>query len=374
MFWHKSDQELFRDAYNRFTENLLVSILKENPGENVIISPISFMTLLTIAAESTSGKTKKEIEKFLSPKQKYKNFLDSLFSSADVLSGKNFQTANAVCVNQRVSASVKSDYIDHVNSDLQGKFFSSENIIQDVNQWVCEKTNGRIEYIADDSMKDMLFFLLNAVTFDGIWDETYQDDDVKPGIFKNADGTRSHREMLHCCESGYIENDKFTGFIKRYRNSFYSFMTLLPNDNGQKEMINSLAGIDFSELFDNVKWGIVKTSMPKFQIDFDKDLTAYCKKSGINDLFSPSANFSPMTSEKIMAESVLHKAFICVDEAGTMAGAVSAMIYMRGLPSPKKYKVDLNRPFIFVIMHDESMIPVFAGIVNHLDDQKDHKH
>ena len=217
MVLFKSNQELFRETYNRFVENLLESFLRDYPGENVIISPISIMLLLTIAAESTSGKTSKEIEKYLCSKQNFKNFLESLLISTDIVSGKNFKTANAVCVNQKILSSVKREYIDHVNSDLQGRVFSSENIVQDVNKWVGEKTDGRIEHIADDSMKDMLFCLLNAVTFDGLWDETYQDDDVKSGIFTNADGTRSHREMLHCNESGYIENDRFTGFIKHYR-------------------------------------------------------------------------------------------------------------------------------------------------------------
>lgn len=63
---------------------------------------------------------------------------------------------------------------------------------------------------------------------------------------------------------------------------------------------------------------------------------------------------------------VLHKTFIAVDGLGTRAGAVTAVIMADNAvmeQEPPK-EVYLDRPFLFMILDNQTDLPVFIGYVS----------
>ncbi len=366
MFFGKNDRDLFLKQYNHLSASLLLDVLKEHQEENVIISPFSILMLLTIAAESTAGETKTQITDYLCGKMDYDSFLNEMLSSGNAIYGKQFRSANAVCVNSKIRDSVSNDYINRVNSVLHGKFFSSENMSRDVNEWVKEMTGGKIDQVADNSINDMLLCLLNAVSFEGEWLFPYTKENIRDGIFTSSDGTAQSCNMMNRGEHNYVEGKNFTGFTKAYKDGIFSFMALLPKKEGKENLIRLLSNRNFSEIYKNRKSAFVHTSMPKFRYDFTAELTAYCKRKGIEKLFRPHADFSPVTPENLMADSIFHKGYISADENGTKAGAKTAMLAYRGALPGKIYNVHLNRPFVFAVIHHETMLPIFAGVVNYI--------
>ena len=48
--------------YNRLTERWIKEYAEEREGENVVFSPFSLISLLSIAADATEGRTREEIE------------------------------------------------------------------------------------------------------------------------------------------------------------------------------------------------------------------------------------------------------------------------------------------------------------------------
>ena len=111
--------------------------------------------------------------------------------------------------------------------------------------------------------------------------------------------------------------------------------------------------------------------MPEFRLEFTKELTGLCKALGIKELFTDDADFSPMTSEWLKVDSILHKAYIDVNQKGTKAAAVTVAYCVGGLPPKMNFKeVYLDRPFVFALMHGVTGLPVFIGVVRHLDDAK----
>ena len=67
--------------------------------------------------------------------------------------------------------------------------------MNDVNKWVSEKTNGVIKEAADDSMKDMLACLMNAIAFEAKWGRPYEAIVIFEDEFHNADGTTCEVDM-----------------------------------------------------------------------------------------------------------------------------------------------------------------------------------
>jgi serpin B len=174
--------------------------------------------------------------------------------------------------------------------------------------------------------------------------------------------------MLYSKEGYYIENEFFTGFRKPYKGNQYSFMALLPkkprNDRFFRKAIEK---IDFTRIFESARLKDVHVSMPEFTTEFGTDLKGLFMNMGIKEIFSDRADFSPLSGAWLKADSIIHKAKIEVDRKGTKAAAVTAMfVYAAGIPSFEYKVVDLDRPFVYAIVHNETGLPVFTGVVNEI--------
>ena len=116
----------------------------------------------------------------------------------------------------------------------------------------------------------------------------------------------------------------------------------------------------------------IEIRMPEFKFSYEAELSDFCRNQGIETVFSDHADFAPMTEEWLKVESVAHKAVIKVDRNGTEAAAVTHAVMLLGCPpdsiKKKRKMVRLNRPFLFAIMHNETELPVFVGIVNCIEE------
>jgi serpin B len=88
---------------------------------------------------------------------------------------------------------------------------------------------------------------------------------------------------------------------------------------------------------------------------------------GMGDVFDAStADFGRMAPGlNICISEILHRAVMKVDEAGTVAAAVTAVCMTKSCapraPLPKKVKID--RPFIFVVYDRNKKVILFAAKV-----------
>lgn len=378
----KNQIRRYRDKYNTLaTETMKYLALSDN--NNVVFSPFSVLMLLSIAADSVDGVTKQEILDVVGSDMPYENYRDMvsemqrLFTETisvdsedeDYTSGGEIVSANAVYIKEDFKGTLNADYEDRL-SKYHGKLFASKNIVDDVNAWVKENTRGLIDRIADDSMSQMVACLMNAIAFESEWAELYDEDEIYEDEFTDVDGTAYEVQMMDSTEYEYIENDLFTGFIKPYKDLEYSYMALLPRNEGKEAISHVIDSLDLSRIFESSQSIKVYVTMPEFKYDLDRDMTDLFKKMGITTLFTPQADFSPMSSEWLMMDAIIHKAHIEVDRKGTKAAAVSMGVVVCGCaPSLEEYKsVRLDRPFIYAIVNNLTGLPVFAGIVNHIGD------
>ena len=362
--------EDYTGKYNEITRSLIKHFAKVKKGENIVLSPMSVIMLLGILADAVGGKTRDEIVRIIGDGFSYEELMTILKQIQEEASETGaLMSSNAVCVNDTIKGSIKDGYEEHLKESFDGRLFLSADIVKDVNAWVKEKTNGMIENAADESMNQTLACLMNAIAFCAEWMEEYEEDDIHEGDFNNADGTVSEVQMLESSEDTYIEDDFFTGFMKPYKDEQYAFMALLPKKKSVSFLLRAVKQIDFGKLFDAASYGTVYVTMPEFKYDFGENLTALCEEMGIHTVFTPEADFSPMSSEWLKVDSILHKAHIEVDRHGTKAAAVTMAVVVAGCaPDFDNIKeVRLNRPFIYAIMDTKTGLPVFTGIYNNAE-------
>ena len=87
---------------------------------------------------------------------------------------------------------------------------------------------------------------------------------------------------------------------------------------------------------------------------------------GVQNGFDPAkADFSSMaeTELSLYIGSVMHKTYISVFEQGTRAAAVTEVVEAGGCAEEEPERIRLDRPFLYMIVDKEAMLPIFIGAV-----------
>ena len=361
----------YSGRYNQLTRQMLGYCLAE--GENVMISPLSVLLLLSVAADATTDNTREEILKVLGdttgrnhPGPALQSFRKTLIAN------REFSSAVAACVRQDFAGRINRTFTDWMLKPYGGRLFSSGYMKQDLNAWIATKTNGMIRDAAPENADKMLLFLMNATAFEAAWRDPVEDEDVKDGWFRNADGTAGRVNMLHGSETIFLEDRNFTGFTREYAGGIgFSFMALLPKQEGSAALQSAVEQTVFTNLYRSGRRAIVETVMPEFSFEYSRELRPLCKALGMKEIFTDQADFSPICLDPLTMTSIQHKTLIEVNRHGTRAAAATMGEMILGcLPPEETKKVILDRPFVFAIVHDGTGLPVFTGAVNHLKETK----
>ena len=351
---------------NEIMNQIFVEMCETKKEGNVVLSPVSIVMMLAVVAVTANGVTRDEIVNAIGG-ERYFDMIEELSSLQKQLTkGTGFSSANAVCVNDRLKDTIVPGISEKLKP-LSGEVFCSDDMVRTVNAWVSEKTNGMIPELVDDSVRNMLACIMNAVYFNGKWKEEYDEDDVAEGRFTSFTKGNETVQMLHSFEHSYVENEIYTGFVKDYANG-YAFMGLLPRHKGKNNLRKALKSTDFSALYEAAHYEDVITVMPEFEAKLNEDITDLCKKMGVQAVFTPQADFSNLSKVPLMAEKAIHKARIKVSREGTEASAVSAMFVVAGCAPivREEKKVFLNRPFVYAIINKRTGLPVFTGVQEHM--------
>ena len=360
----------YSEKYNEITKVMLENFTKGNEGKNLVFSPVSIITLLGMAADSVAGKAREEIAEFIGGGISFDDVMTVLKRMQKIFTeGGSVVSSNAVCVKKEIRETITESYESRLKEIFDGELFSSENIVNDVNEWARVKTKGMIDKVADESLKSMVACLINAVSFEAEWAEQYEEGKIFEDEFTNADGTKSEVQMMCSNEDRYVENAMFTGFVKPYKDRDYSFMAILPKGESVSFSEKNVKEIDFAKMFRESVPEMVDVMMPEFKYDFSKELTDICMESGIKTIFTPEADFSPMSSTWLKIDSIIHKAHIEVDRKGTKAAAVTGAFLCLGCaPHYEAKEVCIDRPFAYAIMNSKTGLPVFVGVCNHMEE------
>ena len=109
--------------------------------------------------------------------------------------------------------------------------------------------------------------------------------------------------------------------------------------------------------------------LPKFAIETDADLIPAFKASGMRLPFDsgaaefPELKVTDSTETQIYITQIRHRAVFEVDEAGTEAGAATAVeLALRSAQArPEEFRID--RPFLFALTDNETGTVLFLGRV-----------
>ena len=345
--------------------------------ENSLISPLSVTLALAMTANGADADTLKQMETLLGGGIRIGELNEYLYSYINRLPNmekSKLSIANSIWFrDDKNLLHVESDFLqknaDYYNASVFSAAFDRQTV-KEINDWVKKNTDGMIDNIIEEIDKSQMLFLINAVAFDAEWATIYEKSSVREDTFTNIHGKKQTVSLMHSTEHRYLEDALSTGFVKPYYNEKYSFVALLPNEGVPIETyIESLTGAGFMNMLRSAKNTIVHASMPKFEYEYEIGLVGVLKDLGMTDAFyADKADFSKMAQSslgELYIGGVLHKTFIKVDERGTKAGAVTAVIMTTTSAPPVDPPkiVRLDRPFVYAIIDNATNLPVFIGTV-----------
>lgn len=341
-------------------ERLGFQLLRELYSDgNCVISPVSLAMALGMAAEGASGETRSEILSALEAEE-----------ISDVLNliPEDLRSANALFSAPDIE--LKAAYIRALEEEFAAEAdVLDADALRRVNAWVEEKTDGLIEeLLSQPPSPEMRLMLINAVAMDAAWASPFKPAGTFEQDFHAPEGDVPV-EMMHQTEDFlYGERDGLQLVCLPYAQSDLRMWIIVPGEGvsvGLSDALDLLCEVGLGALTGGAERRQVSLSLPKMDVSCEISMEAALEKLGVKSAFSGAADFSGISDEPLMIDSVLQKARVQVDEDGTRAAAVTAIVMECSAMAPENTPVEMrvDRPFLFVIADGARGTVCFAGAV-----------
>jgi serpin B len=172
-------------AYNRSGIELFETLASQ-PG-NLVISPYSIGTAMAMALTGARGETEAEMARVLKielPPAEVPDAdqrLNASLTERFAKEGVKLSLANALHLT-KYGALVADSYKKLLADKFGAELFSGSDLAA-INQWVKQKTDGKIDEILTHLDPYSVCVLLNAVYFKARWDSPFNPKQTKPGTF-----------------------------------------------------------------------------------------------------------------------------------------------------------------------------------------------
>jgi serpin B len=276
-----------------------------------------------------------------------------------------FETANSVWYNTdgfSVYPEFTTSLQNYFSARVEGLDFSAPSALPTVNGWVKEKTHDKIDKIIEKINPDDVCFLINALYFNGKWTTGFDKDETHLDTFINASGKSSLVPTMYLKDTLNAINTAALHAVELpYGDGSWSMYLFLPPVNVN---LDDWCSQQLSEGWDNLRSEFEPVSgmeiyLPQFKLENSFELSKQLMQLGIPTAFSDAADFSKLGPGSLAISQVLHKTYIDVNEDGTEAAAVTAVIITR--TSMPMNEIRFNHPFIFVIAERITGSIIFVG-------------
>lgn len=376
----------------RLSQTFAVKLFQTLPGinsHNTCISPLSLQSALLMAAYGAGGTTREQIARALdiepladeSQWESWRTFFQSVHELPCWMRSQS-NTGNAMTEDKISKFEVASSLWVDANIGLRPEYrqlctekfaatalevdFKSRSAEDEINTWARERTRGTIPTLVSHLGTDTLAVLANAVYFHGNWKSPFKPDLTSDQIFACVEGDKHVPMMKQTKFSVYSETEHLQWTRLAYEDPRFAMYLFLPNP-----------GQSFAAVYDCLQqpeWSAKQSeveltlSLPRFKFGWGASVKPNLKQLGIEEAFSERADFSRIATKPVRLTEAIHKTFVQVDEVGTEASAATALLMAPSGCGPqlarKQVEMRFERPFIFMLAHAETMIPIFVGAVN----------
>jgi serine protease inhibitor len=396
-----SEVERTRTAQSKLAYALIEQLDKnKKPGDNVVVSPASLALVLALvdlgadeklrvaihrtlgfdpgsaasvppaAAKAAKGKTKAapkaavpEVSKDAAAE--LRRLRDTIVElRGDKALAEVFAIANMFVfdpVNPPLEAAEIA--LKAKGAEVRIETLSDPATIGRINKWVEEQTKGLIPAILERPPTNAGLIGLNALYFKDRWQTPFEASATKPAPFQTAGGSTIEVPMM-ALRSGprlHREEGNFVALDLPYANERFSMTIITTKDKPVRAaQFASVAGWLGGEGFEPK---LVELSFPRFSLTAHEELLPPLDAMGLKEARMASGSLKNFSPAQQAISQITQKTYLKVDEAGTEAAAVTAVVTARSAGGPRPEKIVFDRPFMFALRDNTTGLVLMAGYV-----------
>lgn len=367
-----SDQAALVGSENTFALDIFKKVIENtNESENVIISPLSISSALSMTLNGANGATRDSILKAL--------IMSGLTPDIINISYKNLTEA-LLNVDKRVLISIANSVWSEKNfvvkkpfTDILTEYYNAESRSFDItdpqvpsliNNWIDIKTNGLIKNMVDKLDPNTVMLLINAIYFKGKWKSQFEAANTVQGSFYKPGGQTEQVPMMKQTSDYKIyKGEGFTLAELPYGQGNFVMDVILPDDNnGLNNIIPQLNENTLKGWFNLMTSRKADLSFPRFKYGYKKELTDILTEMGMGITFGNNADFSNISDLQLYISLVLHQAFIETNEEGTEAAAAT-IVGISTTAAMEPFILNIDHSFLYIIRETTTNSVLFMGRV-----------
>uniref|UniRef100_A0A8C0G1P1 Serpin domain-containing protein n=1 Tax=Chelonoidis abingdonii TaxID=106734 RepID=A0A8C0G1P1_CHEAB len=373
------------EATTKFSLDFFKVLNEDRPSGNIIYSPLSISAALGMVLLGARGNTAARIQKV---EQLKKNKTNNASVQCDIPGGihsqfhdifsainkpTTYELANANRLYGEQTFQFLQEYLSCIQKLYQAELKPSdflnaaEETREQINLWVETFTKGKIKdlFAPGTLSAATVLVLVNAIFFKGQWEVEFKKENTKERPFQINKTTSKPVKMMYQkgkYKIATIEEHDCQVLELPHKGGDLSMYILLPKDyTGLTEEL-TYEKLSTWNSPDHLKEDEVEVSLPQFKIETSAQLNKYLQALGMTDVFRPGvSDLSGMAKEGgLFLSHVVHKAFIEVNEEGTVAAAATGTgISTTSTRIPVQFVAD--HPFLFFIRHQKTKCILFYG-------------
>jgi serine protease inhibitor len=368
------------DAGNTFAFELLRQAPRERPDSpNVFLSPLSASMALGMTMNGTGGDTWSQMRDVLGfagldESQINRGYRDLIELLRGLDPKVEFGLANSVWAAQGIP--FHDDFLERVriwfDAHVQSLDFGDPGARDIMNDWVSDRTNGRIEELIDEIPPTAIMYLINAVYFNGDWVYRFDPNDTRSRTFTRADGATVQADMMSMqADLRFFFGDDAAVVELPYGGRAFTAIAALPAPGttmaGLVDGLDAGVWADWMGRLDRAEPAAAAVILPKLELHYDRLMNGDLQALGMTDAFVPGlADFSRLTplggrGQDVFISRVQQQSFLKVDERGTEAAAATFVEIGRTSGGTPTFAFD--RPFLLAIRERLSGTVLFIGII-----------
>ncbi|XP_051013915.1 alpha-2-antiplasmin isoform X3 [Acomys russatus] len=345
-----------------FTTDLFSLVAQTSTSSNLVLSPLSVAIALSHLALGAQNQTLQSLQQALHVNAE--SCLPHLVSHLCQNLGPGAIRLAARIYLQK-GFPIKDDFLEQSERLFGAKPVKltgrQEEDLANINQWVKEATEGKIEDFLSELPDSTVLLLLNAIHFHGFWRTKFDSSLTQKDSFYLDEQFTVPVDMMHAQSYPLrwflLEQPEIQVAHFPFKNNM-SFVVMMPT-HFEWNVSQVLANLSWDTLYQpSLREKPTKVRLPKLHLKQQLDLVATLSQLGLQELFQ-GPDLRGISDQSLVVSSVQHQSTMELSEAGVEAAAATSTAMTRMSIS----SFTVNRPFLFFIMEDAIGMPLFVGSV-----------
>ena len=362
-------------------DGLAISLLAKlgQGAGNVVFSPYSIETALSMVGSGAAGSTATEIDHVLHTShpaavaQGLAAITTRLTAASNTPDAPRLDVANALWVQSGLT--LKKPFTQTLASLFgaapQSVDFSSapDAARQTINSRVSAHTAHLIPdlFPAGSITSQTAAVLANAIYLAAHWTNPFERSQTAPGPFYTAAGPTVQVPFMTQTPVvvGYAHRGGYQAVDLPYLHSSLSMLLVMPTPGTLAHFEQGLTAGSLARLARTLSARQVELHVPRFEVRFDTQLNSVLSELGMPVAFSNAADFSGIiTHPSLKISAVEHAADLRVDEQGTVAAAATGISIEPTAVAPMPAtRLTLDHPFLAFLRDDATGTVLFVAQV-----------